>query len=112
MILLRSPMPCLLAILMAGLSAPVFAAPPGRPPVVTSPRDMPSPRNDDALSDSVRRVERATRAQVLSAERVPYDGRDVNRIKTIDDRGRVRVFMDDPAVTRSPQDPPTHGNDD
>ncbi len=25
-----------------------------------------------------------------------YDGRQVNRIKMVDDRGRVRVIMDDP----------------
>ena len=33
---------------------------------------------------------------MLSAERVQYDGRDINRIKVMDDRGRVRVYMDDP----------------
>jgi hypothetical protein len=32
-----------------------------------------------ALSDAVRRVERRTGGQVLSAERVPSDGRNVNR---------------------------------
>ncbi len=51
---------------------------------------------DDALSNSVRRIERNTRDQVLSAERIPFDGRDVNRIKTVDEHGRVRVYMDDP----------------
>ena len=68
-----------------------------------------------ALSDAVRRAERATRGQVLSAERVPYDGRNVNRIKVIDNRGRVRVYMDDPQnpKARQPQpDPPTRGDDD
>ena len=50
----------------------------------------------DELSDSVRRVERNTRGRVLSAERVPYDGRNVNRIKVVDQSGRVRVIMDDP----------------
>lgn len=49
-----------------------------------------------ALSDSVRRVERRTGGQVLSAERVPYDGRDVNRVKVVDSSGRVRIYMDDP----------------
>ena len=63
-------------------------------------------RQEDTLPDSVRRIERRTRGQVLSAERVPYEGRDLNRIKVIDEHGRVRVFMDDP--TR----PPTRGDDD
>ena len=46
----------------------------------------------------MRRAERATRGQVLSAERVQYDGRDLNRVKLVDDRGRVRVYWDDPAA--------------
>lgn len=50
----------------------------------------------ESLSDSVRRVERDRGGQVLGAERIPYDGRDVNRVKWVDDRGRVRVYMDDP----------------
>ncbi|HEU4774515.1 MAG TPA: hypothetical protein VFS82_08375 [Lysobacter sp.] len=58
-------------------------------------------RNADhrALSDAVRRVERRTGGQVLSAERVPYDGRDINRIKIVDSSGRVRVYVDDPPRT-------------
>lgn len=61
---------------------------------------------DDSLADSVRRVERATRGQVLSAERMQSDGRDVNRIKVMDDRGRVRIYMDDPQ-----RKAPTRDND-
>ena len=48
------------------------------------------------LSDAVRRVERDTRGEVLSAERVQYDGRDMHRVKVVVDQGRVRVFMQDP----------------
>ena len=55
-----------------------------------------------ALSDAVRRVERRTGGQVLSAERVQYDGRDVNRVKVVDDRGRVRVYMGRPAAAARP----------
>jgi hypothetical protein len=57
------------------------------------------------LSDAVRRVERRTGGQVLSAEQVPFDGRNVNRVKVIDSSGRVRVYMDDPQArprTRGP----------
>lgn len=65
------------------------------------------------LSDSVRRVERRTGGQVLSAERVPYDGRDVNRVKVVDSSGRVRIYMDDPEVSeRQQQDQRTRRNDD
>ena len=92
----------LLAIL-AGASASAWALPqpPGRGPEQQR-RDQQKgaehDRRDDqgALSDAVRRAERATRGQVLSAERVQFDGRDVNRVKVVDDRGRVRVYWDDP----------------
>jgi hypothetical protein len=61
-------------------------------------------RGDDqrALSDAVRRIERRTGGQVLSAERVPFDGRDVNRVKVVDSSGRVRVYMDDPHASNAP----------
>jgi hypothetical protein len=65
-------------------------------------------RQRDALADSVREASR--RGQVLSAESVPYDGRNINRVKVIDDRGRVRVYMDDPQSSRPPRR--TRGDDD
>ncbi|MFN3703622.1 PepSY domain-containing protein [Thermomonas sp.] len=55
--------------------------------------DLPPPAS---LSDAVRRVERNTRGEVLSAERIQFDGRDMHRVKVIDDQGRVRVFMQEP----------------
>ncbi|MEN5207373.1 hypothetical protein ABE493_04490 [Stenotrophomonas terrae] len=57
------------------------------------------PANDRSLSDAVRRVQRETGGRILGAERVPYDGRDINRVKYMDDRGRVR-YMDDPSPSR------------
>lgn len=58
-------------------------------------------RGDErSLSDAVRRVQRSTGGHILGAERVPFDGRDINRVKYMDDRGRVR-YMDDPAPSRS-----------
>lgn len=54
-------------------------------------------RRGSELSDSVRRVERETRGQVLSAERLQYDGRELNRVKVVDGQGRVRVYVDDPS---------------
>lgn len=56
--------------------------------------------NHNSLSDSVRRVQqREPGVRVLSAERVPFDGRDINRIKYVDERGRVR-YMDDAGNNR------------
>jgi hypothetical protein len=64
-----------------------------------------------ALGDAVRRVERATRGQVLSAERVRYEGREVNRVKVIDDRGRVRVYWDDPQSSGNDRAPRSRSRD-
>jgi len=122
----RLPPSSLFVALMAA-SAAVSAAPPGgrhsppsfpqaSRPQMQRPQQAPRPSRqhaDDALSDSVRRIERRTRGQVLSAEQVPYDGRSVNRIKVIDERGRVRVYMDDPQSQKPPRpEPPTRGDDD
>lgn len=65
-------------------------------------------RRDDGLADSVRRIERSTRGRVINAERVQSDGRSINRIKVMDDRGRIRVYMDDPQARRGA---PTRGDD-
>lgn len=54
-----------------------------------------------ALSAAVRRVESQTGGQVLSAERIPFDGREVSRIKVVDASGRVRIYMDDPSAPRA-----------
>ena len=65
------------------------------PPPAQQHRDTRT-QDEKALSEAVRRAER--NGQVLSAEQVQYDGRDVNRVKIVDSRGRVRVYWDDPAA--------------
>ena len=75
-------------------------------------RDAQDDRQDDrrgSLSDAVRQVERDTRGEVLSAERVQYDGRDMHRVKVVDDQGRVRVFMQDPERRDAGATPPPRG---
>lgn len=96
-----------LAVALAGVVLPV-AAQQGRggrgerPPQDAEPA---RPQRDDSVSDAVRRIERANRGQVLSAERMQYDGRDVTRIKVVDDEGRVRIYMDDPQPASEPRRP-------
>jgi len=77
-------------------------------------RPLPAQRSErgDPLADAVRRVQSRTGGQVLSAERVPFDGRDINRVKVVDSRGRVRVYMDDPEARSRRGARPTRGNDD
>lgn len=86
----------------------------------SQPQPQPRPQRDDggqdprsSLSDAVRRVERDTRGEVLSAERVQYDGRDMHRVKVVDDQGRVRVFMQDPQRRNDDNGnaPPPRNND-
>jgi len=92
-----------LAVALAGVVLPVAAqqGPRGRQ---DGPQTDPPPAHGDAVSDAVRRFERANRGQVLSAERMQYDGRDVTRIKAVDGDGRVRIYMDDPQpATDSPR---------
>lgn len=111
--LLRRPLPSLLLIALLGSVSVAALASPQQGKRKHDRGDQqgqqqPSTRkghgrNGDAMSDSIRRVEQATGGQVLSAERVPYEGRSVNRIKVVDDRGRVRVYTDDPRQSRARQ---------
>ena len=91
--------PLTLLAALAGVAAPAAAQVVPQLPQPPAPR-LPSPHDPQqrGLSDAVRRAERA--GQVLSAEHVQYDGRDVNRVKIVDDRGRVRVYWEDPATPR------------
>jgi len=84
-----------LAVALAGAVLPAAAQQGPRGRQDAPPVDGPAPHSD-AVSDAVRRFERANRGQVLSAERMQYDGRDVTRIKAVDGDGRVRIYMDDP----------------
>ncbi len=53
------------------------------------------PRSE--LPDSVRRVELETGGEVLRAEPMQRDGREVYRLKVLTADGRVRVVQDDPS---------------
>lgn len=70
---------------------------PPEPPRQEAPaRPVMPPRNPDSLSDSVRRAQRESGGQILGAERVQYDGREINRVKVMDSSGRVRYMDEDP----------------
>ena len=105
----RPPMPKLLTIAILAVLPALSAHAQSQP----QPQPQPRPQRDDggqdprsSLSDAVRRVERDTRGEVLSAERVQYDGRDMHRVKVVDDQGRVRVFMQDPQHSDGNGNPP------
>ena len=82
-------------------SAPPPHAPPPRqdPPAQDKGRDR--DHGDHAgMNDSVRRVERQTGGEVLRAEPMQRDGREVYRLKVLTADGRVRVVQDDPDKPR------------
>jgi hypothetical protein len=99
------------------------STPPHRPP----PRQEQPPQREEGqaqqrqqgqgqgqgqgLPDSVRRVERQTGGEVLRAEPMQRDGREVYRLKVLTSDGRVRVVQDDPDRPRDapPADRKGHG---
>lgn len=91
--------PKLLTIAMLALLPvlPAFAGPQSAAKQQDGRQERSKTRDSSSLSDAVRSIERDTRGEVLSAERVQYDGRDMHRVKVVDDAGRVRVFMQDPS---------------
>ena len=90
----------LIALSAANAVAWAQSGPPADPPSQRQD-NPPSKPNRASLSDSVRRAQRETGGQVLGAERVQFDGREINRVKVMDDRGRVRYMDDDPQPARS-----------
>lgn len=78
-----------------------------QPAPVKPERNEQPQRRDADLQGSVRRVERQTGGEVLRAEPMQRDGREVYRLKVLTSDGRVRVMQDDPQQRR--QDPPQGG---
>ena len=72
--------------------------------------DAPRIETKSSLTDSVRRVERQTGGEVLSAEPVQRDGRQVNRVKVLTNDGRVRVMQVDTQRTGDKKSPPANRN--
>ena len=59
-------------------------------------RNDPTAANrENTLPASVRRIERETGGQVLKAQPIQRDGREVYRVKVVTPQGRVRVMEDD-----------------
>ncbi len=85
-------------VLVAFLAAPVSA---DQRKANDNNNDEPHVETKSSLTDSVRRVERQTGGEVLSAEPMQRDGRQVNRVKVLTNDGRVRVMQVDPRQNRS-----------
>ena len=80
------------SMLMLGAGGALAQATP--PPPEANP--PPARGYRSSLPESVRRVERQTGGEVLRAEPMQRDGREVYRLKVLTADGRVRVVQDDP----------------
>lgn len=67
------------------------------PPPKQASEPAKAERDKGSLPDSVRRVERQTGGEVLRAEPMQRDGREVYRLKVLTSDGRVRVMQEDPS---------------
>lgn len=100
-----------LVVALTGAAMPAAAQQGRGPRGERAPPEPSRSQRDDSVSDAVRRIERSNRGQVLSAERMQYDGRDVTRIKVVDDAGRVRIYMDDAQPKPDQRQPPSRNDD-
>jgi len=98
----------LLLIGLAAVSGAAFAQQAGNDhPEGTAGKGQPE-HGDGNLAASVRLGERQTGGEVLRAEPMQRDGREVYRVKVLTSDGRVRVIQDDPQQRRN-DDPPANG---
>lgn len=79
---------------------PARAAAAAPPAAQLQARPLPRARNQDGMAESIRHIRSSTRGTLISAETMHSNGREINRIKVVDDRGRVRVYEDDPQQRR------------
>ena len=101
----RLPRIVIVTLLCVATSAVVAQEPPPQGPAqrgpemrasMTRPEMSGRQRVRDSMTESVRRIERTTRGRVLNIEPMHSDGRDLNRVKVMDESGRVRIYVDDP----------------
>jgi hypothetical protein len=87
-----------LALAAAGVRAQQEEASP--PPAFDSAPAPVAEMRRSELPESVLRAERETGGQVLRAESMQRDGREVYRLKVLTPDGRVRIMRDDPRERR------------
>ena len=97
--ILRRPLSLVVVLaLAAGAAYAQQDAPP--PPAFDPPSSPPAEMRRSELPESVLRAERQTGGEVLRAESMQRDGREVYRLKVLTPDGRVRIMRDDPHERR------------
>jgi hypothetical protein len=94
MLCLRVP---LVALVLALVATPARAQ---QEPVQAPPIEPRAEPRRSELPESVLRAERQTGGEVLRAESMQRDGREVYRLKVLTPDGRVRIMRDDPRERR------------
>lgn len=87
--MIRRPSPVVLIVTLA------LALGAGSTWAADNRNDPAAANRENTLPASVRRVERETGGQVLKAQPIQRDGREVYRVKVVTPEGRVRVVEDD-----------------
>ena len=105
----RSVKTLFVAAIVVGTGSVWAQSPPSDPPS-REPAQAPAKGSRGSLPDSVRRVERQTGGEVLRAEPMQRDGREVYRLKVLTADGRVRVVQDDPSNPPTRDRPAKGGN--
>ncbi len=91
---------CPLLVMLVLFAAFAAQAQPSRDQKPTAQDKGNSQDRDQALPASVRRVERETGGEVISAEPVQRNGREVYHLKVLTPNGRVRMVQEDPQDQR------------
>ena len=89
-----------LAVLTLALAAGGAQAQQETPPPAFQEAPPRAERGRSELPESVLRAERQTGGEVLRAESMQRDGREVYRLKVLTPDGRVRIMRDDPRERR------------
>lgn len=96
--ILRRPLS--LVVVLALAAGAVHAQQDAPPPLAFEPATPPAEMRRSELPESVLRAERQTGGEVLRAESMQRDGREVYRLKVLTPDGRVRIMRDDPHERR------------
>lgn len=95
---LSRPLPLVIALALT--AGAVHAQQDAPPPAFDPPSPPPAEMRRSELPESVLRAERQTGGEVLRAESMQRDGREVYRLKVLTPDGRVRIMRDDPHERR------------
>jgi hypothetical protein len=106
-----APHAIVFALALAALGAEAAWAdhgPRNQPQNAQNIQNVQNAQSGGGLPASVRRIERETGGEVLKAQPMQRDGREVYRVKVLTPQGRIRVVEDAPPPRDQPDRPAQH----